>query len=100
MTHEEATKLGLGKTGRRQRKIANNTTARILQNGSIAFELYSTDVVTIHSDDSATLRTGGHKTDTTKERINRYSPVRLFQKNWEWFTVHGTPFQEGMRVYA
>jgi hypothetical protein len=100
MTHAEATKLVLGKTNRMQRKVANNTTARILPNGSVAFELHSTDVVVIHEDDSATLRTGGWNSPTTKQRINRYSPVRVFQKNWEWFTSHGTPFQEGMLVRA
>tara|TARA_B000000565_G_C23532870_1_gene280491 strand:- start:180 stop:482 length:303 start_codon:yes stop_codon:yes gene_type:complete len=100
MTHKELTKLVHGKTCRTERKIGNNTYARILHNGSIAVRLYSTDVVTIHTDNSATLRNGGHKTDTTKNRINKYSPVKVFQKNWEWFTADGTPFQEGMRVYA
>ena len=61
MTHAEATKLVLGKNNRMQRKVANNTTARIKPDGSVAFMLYSTDVVTIHDDDSVTLRHGGHK---------------------------------------
>ena len=100
MTHKELTKLVHGKTCKMERKIGNNTYARILQNGSIAVKLYSTDVVTIHADNSATLRNGGHKTMTTKNRINKYSPVEVFQKNKEWFTSHGTPFYEGMRVYA
>ena len=100
MTHAEATKLVLGKNNRMQRKVANNTTARIKPDGSVAFMLYSTDVVTIHDDDSVTLRHGGHKTDTTKNRINRFSPFYVRQENWEWFTSHGTPFQEGMLVRA
>ena len=100
MTHKELTKLVHGKTCKMERKIANNTYAKILQSGSISVRLYSTDVVTIHSDNSATLRSGGHKTATTKNRINKYSPVGVFQKNKKWFTSHGTPFQEGMRVYA
>ena len=58
MTHAEATKLVLGKNNRMQRKVANNTTARIKPDGSVAFMLYSTDVVTIHDDDSVTLRHG------------------------------------------
>ena len=59
MTHAEATQLVLGKNNRMQRKVANNTTARIKPDGSVAFMLYSTDVVTIHDDDSVTLRHGG-----------------------------------------
>ena len=45
MTHAEATKLVSGKNNRMQRKVANNTTARIKPDGSVAFMLYSTDAV-------------------------------------------------------
>jgi len=98
MTHAEATQLVLGKNNRMERKVGNNTRARIKPDGSVAFQLHSTDVVTIHDDDSATLRTGGWNSSTTKERINRYSPVYVRQKNWEWYLSDGTPFQEGMTV--
>ena len=47
MTHKELTKLVHGKTCKMERKVGNNTYARILHNGSIAVRLYSTDVVTI-----------------------------------------------------
>ena len=100
MTHAEATQFVLGKNNRMQRKVGNNTTARILPNGSVAIQHFSTDIVVIHDDYSATLRHGGWKSPTTKKRINKYSPVGVFQKNWEWFTSHGTPFQEGMLVRA
>ena len=100
MTHAEATQLVLGKNNRMERKVGNNTRARIKPDGSVAFQLHSTDVVTIHDDDSATLRTGGWNSPTTKERINRYSPVYVHQKNWEWYLSDGTPFQEGMTVRA
>jgi hypothetical protein len=100
MTHAEATQLVLGKNNRMERKVGNNTRARIKPDGSVAFQLHSTDVVTIHDDDSATLRTGGWNSPTTKERINRYSPVYVLQKNWEWYLSDGTPFQEGMTVRA
>ena len=98
MTHAEATELVLGKTNRMQRKVANNTTARIKPDGSVAFMLYSTDVVTIYDDDSVTLRHGGHKTDTTKERINRFSPFYVRQENWEWYVNGITPFEDGMTI--
>ena len=100
MTHAEATQLVLGKNNRMERKVGNNTRARIKPDGSVAFQLHSTDVVTIHDDDSATLRTGGWNSPTTKERINRYSPVYVKQINWEWYLSDGTPFYEGMKVYA
>ena len=98
MTHADAMELVSGKNNRMQRKVANNTTARIKPDGSVAFMLYSTDVVTIHDDDSVTLRHGGHKTDTTKNRINRFSSFYVRQENWEWYLNDGTPFEDGMWV--
>jgi hypothetical protein len=37
------------------------------------------------------LSSGGWKTLTTKERLNRYLPngFKLYQKNWEWYIEHG-----------
>lgn len=98
MTHREALKLVHGSTNRMQRKVANNTYARIEQNGDVVFRLHSTDIVTIHPDNTATVKTGGWHSHTTKERINRYSPVGVYQKNWEWFLNDGRQFQEGMLV--
>ena len=100
MTHAEATELVLGKNNRMQRKVANNTTARIKPDGSVAFMLYSTDVVTIHDDDSVTLRHGGHKTDTTKNRINRFSSFYVRQENWEWYVNGIAAFEDGMTIKA
>ena len=98
MTHREALKLVHGSTNRMQRKVANNTYARIEQNGDVVFRLHSTDIVTIHPDNTATLKNGGWNSNTTKERINRYSPIGVYQKNWEWFLTDGRQFQEGMLV--
>ena len=100
MTHKELTKLVHGKTCRLERKVANNTYARIQHDGSIAVRLYSTDVVTIHPDNSVTLRHGGHKTPTTKERINRFSPFYVRQENWEWYVNGIAAFEDGMTIKA
>jgi hypothetical protein len=98
MTHAEATKMVLGKRNRGERKVGNNTYAYILLDGSVAIELHGTKVVTIHPDDSVTLNSGGYHTSTTKKRINQYSPVRVYQKNYEWFLSDGTPFEDRMIV--
>ena len=98
MTHAEATKMVLGKRNRGQRKVGNNTYAYIEYDGSVAIELHGTKVVTIHPDDSVTLNSGGYHTSTTKKRINQYSPVRVYQKNYEWFLSDGTPFEDRMIV--
>ena len=98
MTNAQATQMVLGKRNRGQRKVGNNTYAYILLDGSVAIELHGTKVVTIHADDSVTLNSGGYHTSTTKKRINQYSPVRVYQKNYEWFLSDGTPFEDRMIV--
>lgn len=98
MTHAEATKMVLGKRNRGQRKIGNNTYAYIQADGSVAIELHGTNVVVIYPDDSVMLNSGGWRTSTTKDRINKYSPVRVYQKNYEWFLQDGTEFEDRMIV--
>lgn len=101
MNHAEAIKMVKGKRNRSNRKIGNNTWAYILPNNSVVIELHSTPVVTIHEDGTYTLRSGGWTTSTTKDRINKYSPVKVYQRNFEWFVrLNGKeyPFMEGMVV--
>jgi len=98
MNNAEATKMVLGKRNRGERKVGNNTYAYILLDGSVAIELHGTKVVVIHPDDSVTLNSGGWQTSTTKDRINKYSPVKVYQKKYQWFLSDGTPFQDGMIV--
>lgn len=98
MTYLEAVKMVKGKTSASSRKIGNNTRAEILPDGSVAIILHATPVVTIHPNDSATLRSGGWRTSTTKNRINKYSPVKVYQRNHEWFLEDGTPFEDGIMV--
>lgn len=92
-------------------KVANNTFMEIEDNGDVRFRLHSTDVVIRHPDGSCTLNSGGWRTVTTKERLNRYAPCRVYQEKFSWFVVgklaeggfdwdHPYPFEDGMRVSA
>ena len=101
MTHNEAVLMVRGKRNANRRKIGNNTYAEILHDNSVGIMLHSTYVVKIHPDNTYTLQTGGWQTVTTKDRINQYSPVRVYQRNYEWFVkLNGKeyPFMEGMVV--
>lgn len=98
MTHSEATKMVLGKRNRSQRKVGNNTYAYIECDGSVAIELHGTKVVVIYPNGLYKLSSGGYHTHTTKKRINQYSPVKVYQKNFEWFLSDGTPFEDNMLV--
>jgi hypothetical protein len=61
-----------GKTGRSERKLANNTYGSIIGE-LVTIRYHATNVAEIRPD-SATYRTGGWWTVTTKERINWYLP--------------------------
>ena len=101
MTHAQMVSKVRGKRNANRRKVGNNTYAEILHDGSVGILLHSTYVVKIHPDDTYTLQTGGWQTVTTKDRINQYSPVRVYQRKYEWFVkVNGKeyPFMEGMVV--
>ena len=90
--------LSRGRNGRR--KVDNNTYLYPVNDG-IAVRLHATNVVVIHPDNTYTLNTGGWRTVTTKDRINKYSPVRVHQRKYEWYiTMNGKeyPFIEGMVV--
>lgn len=98
MNHTEATQMVLGKRNRGSRKIGNNTYAYIELDGTVAIELHGTKVVRFFPNGLVQLNSGGWRTSTTKDRINKYSPVRVYQKNFEWFLSDGTPFEDKMLV--
>jgi len=98
MTHVEATQMVLGERNRGQRKIGNNTYAEIEHDKSISVSLHGTDVVRFYPNGLVKLNSGGWRTQTTQRRINKYSPVKIFQKNFEWFLADGTPFEDNMLV--
>jgi hypothetical protein len=101
MTHTEAVKMVRGKRNKDNRKIGNNTYAEILHDDTVAIKLHNTYVVKINPNGTYTLNSGGWQTVTTKDRINQYSPVRVYQRKFEWFvTINGKeyPFIDGMVV--
>jgi hypothetical protein len=101
MNHAEAVKMVRGKRNKDSRKIGNNTYAEILNDNTVGIKLHSTYVVKIRDDGTYTLNSGGWQTLTTKDRINQYSPVRVYQRKFEWFvTINGKeyPFIDGMVV--
>src|SRR4051812_14084109 len=47
--------------------------------------LHGTEVVTIRSDDTYVLRSGGYQTPTTADRIHTYSPAKQFSERGDWY---------------
>jgi hypothetical protein len=101
MTHAEAVNMVRGKRNANRRKVGNNTYAEILSDGSVGIILHSTYVVKIHEGDLYTLNSGGWQTVTTKDRINQYSPKRVYQRDYQWYVKMNNkeyPFIDGMVV--
>ena len=94
MTYLEAVKMVKGKSSASKRKIGNNTYATIQPDGSVTIRLHATDVVTIYPDDAVKINSGGYRTSTTKNRINKYSPVKVYQRNWRWHFDDGRKFED------
>ena len=94
------------------RKLENNTYLSRLDDKTIAVRLHATDVVTYHKDGRIVLDTGGWQTVTTKDRLNNYSPVRVFARDRRWYVAfvneetgqaywaNAIPFEDGMDVQA
>ena len=90
MTYAQATQfLGQGRD-KSSRPFANNTRIETRQDG-IAIKLHATDIATILPDDGVTLRDGGWRTVTTKDRMTNSLPQgwRLYSHKGEWYLTFG-----------
>ena len=98
MTYSEC--LDLIKRGRGGRKkLRNNTYLHYNEiDNSFSVVLHSTDVVKIYADGRYILNSGGWRTHTTKKVINMFSPIKIYQRQFEWFLTDGTPFEDGIVV--
>ena len=76
--------------GRKHRKVANNTYARLEDDGRIVVKLHDTDILTYHPNGEVEYQSGGWLTPTTKERMNSFGArgVIISQDKGRWF-VYG-----------
>ncbi len=82
-------------------KVDNNTYAYRLDEHRIAIQLHGSTVVLMRDDGTFTLDSCGFKTVTTKDRINKFSPARVYAKNGLWYVQKANqsfPFLDGMQV--
>jgi hypothetical protein len=74
--------------------VANNTLRIEYENGTTAIRLHNTDVVTFLKNGKIVLNSGGWRTSTTKDRINTFAPVRLYQTKGLWYLSEGKLFYD------
>jgi hypothetical protein len=93
MTRQDAENI-LG--NRSRKKIANNTYLHRYENGDIAMQLHSTDIVCWKPSGAIVLKTGGWWSHTTKDRLAMAVPI--YQKDWTWYIGNGVPFYDYMVI--
>jgi hypothetical protein len=98
MNYAEAVSMVHGKTKQKARKIGNNTYAEIESDNSVSIRLHGTAVVRFYPNGLVKLNSGGWRTSTTKNRINKYSPVKVYQKKYEWYLQGGAEFEDNILV--
>jgi len=82
--------------------VAKNTLYIEYLDGCKAIRLHDTDIITQKSNGNIVLNSGGFKTPTTKERLNRRSyPINIncpgiYQKNYQWFVGENSVFYNGI----
>lgn len=82
--------------------IANNTVRYWTDDGREIIRLHLTDIVTKYTDGCYVLNSGGWQTLTTKERMNRFSPCHIWQKNRVWYVNYNgetVPYKDGITLY-
>jgi hypothetical protein len=89
LTYDEARDLfATARDSYAGKPLANNTRLheRPTSNGTAyAVTLHGTDVVTMHADGTYELNAGGWTTVTTKDRINGWSPARVYSDRGTWY---------------
>jgi len=91
---------GLAKLkGKEKKPLENNTYLVKVDDKTLGVKLHDTIVVYIFKSGVYQLDTGGWRSVTTKDRINRYGPARVNQKNNIWYIGDGI-FEDGVRVNA
>lgn len=99
MTFEQAAQL-FASARKGYKPLENNTKLVKVDDNTFGVKLHATNVVLIHRDGTYTLNTGGWQTVTTKDRLNKYSPASVYQKNRLWYVADGHRFAEGMKIDA
>ena len=82
------------------KKLGNNTYLK-RRGDNIAVLFHETDIITYHENGHISFNTGGWYSKTTKERINEFSPVYIYQDKSIWYvcTDQGTDKAESSIFY-
>lgn len=73
----------------RAKVVANNTLFIEYADGTSAYRLHDTDIIT-YQNDLMILNSGGWRTQTTRRRIEEFSGIRIRQEKGIWYVISGS----------
>lgn len=95
LTYKECIELG-------PKKLENNTHLVSLHSMAYGVKLHNTVILEIWCDGTYRFHTGGYRTMVTKDRLNKYGPVGIWQHKGQWYYMGRSgetlKFEEGMLV--
>lgn len=97
LTYAKAEALHAKARNKGRGKVLDHNTWLVKRDGYYAVVLHKTAIVKIYPKDVYELNSGGWHTMTTKERINRFSPICLFANKGLWY-FDGYVFEDGIKV--
>lgn len=103
MTFQDAKMLFERRRNGSNTKHLENNTHLYFDNQKNCFcvVLHASTIVEIYEDGHYQLYSGGYHSNTTKKRLNKYTPAGVFQKDWEWYVIGKNKnhiFHEGIVV--
>lgn len=90
--------------GQKDSKVIGNNTKLVRNvNGSISVTLHGHEIIRYNRGGTISLSSAGYTTDTTKDRLNRYTPsnVSVVQRDFEWYLKRNgseTRFRDGTTI--
>lgn len=92
LTYQEALVLTLNDKG--WTKVQNNSYVQVsanLEPGAIGLKLHETQIITWYPNGNIRIATGGWHSTTTRDRLNRYSPIacRMKKMDGEYYIIAG-----------
>ena len=83
--------------GKDSKKLENNTYLVRVDADSVGVKLHNTVVVYIYKSGNYQYDSGGWRSVTTKDRINKYGPVGIHQKDNVWYIGEGI-YEDGVML--
>lgn len=92
LTYNQAKALFESARDKAKGKPIDNNTRIVKTTKGYGVKLHNTVIVDIDENNNYTINNGGWYSPTTKDRINKYSPIRVYQQKNVWYFTNSDSF--------